>query len=464
MPDFLVSEALLTDGWARQVLLSVDPVGVLARVEPGTAEASGAEKIDGIALPGIPDLHSHAFQRALAGLAERRERGEEDTFWGWRERMYRFLSRLRPEEMEAIAAQLYVEMLKAGYTTVGEFHYLHNAPDGRPYDDPAEMSRRIVSAASTAGIGLALLPVVYTSSDFGGRPPLEGQRRFLLGPDGMASLLELLGSSFDGSDGGNAARRLGLALHSLRAVSPEELGRATELAAERGGGPVHIHVAEQRREVEACLAWAGARPVRWLLDHAPVDRRWCLVHATHMDAEEIVAAAATGAVAGLCPTTEANLGDGLFPLRPWLEAGGALGVGSDSHVSIDPAQELRWLEYGQRLASGSRAVAAGYPHASTGRSLLEAAVSGGARALDLPEGGLRVGGRADLLVLDAEHPALLGREGDALVDAWVFAASSSPVRDVMVGGRWVVRDGHHAVEEDVMERYRRVVVRRSEAL
>jgi formimidoylglutamate deiminase len=459
MPDLIVSHALLPTGWAERVLFSFDSAGFFVRVEPGSTPSPSDESIGGIALPGVPNLHSHAFQRALAGLTERRGDDAEDSFWSWRETMYAFLARLEPDDVEAIAAQLYVEMLRAGYTGVAEFHYLHRTPKGTLYDDPAEMSRRLVAAAETAGIGLALLPAVYMTGDFGSAPPNEGQRRFLMDPPGVARLLEALRPTLAAPAAGGA-RRFGLALHSLRAVPPAALSDA--LALVRGmdpGAPVHIHAAEQRKEVDACVSWSGARPVEWLLEHAPVDERWCLIHATHVTGDEVRRLAAARAVAGLCPTTEANLGDGLFPLRDYLGAHGFFGVGSDSHVSVSPVEELRWLEYGQRLVSGARNVASGFPHASTGRSLFEGAVAGGARALGVHTGALEVGRRADLIVLDAEHPALAGRTGDALLDSWVFAGNRATVRDVLVGGRWVVRDGHHAREEPVLARYRETIRR-----
>jgi len=462
MPDIFVTQALLPTGWASDVLLTVDEGGVFTRVVPEAGPVAAADRLEGVAVPGVPNLHSHAFQRALAGLTERRSAGEgEDSFWSWRERMYAFLQRLGPDDVEAIATQLYVEMLKAGYTSVAEFHYLHHDVAGRPYDDPAEMSRRVLAAAERAGIGMTLLPVVYMSGDFGGAPPAEGQRRFLLDVDGLSGLIERLKPLVRGGGRTCGDRAgLGVALHSLRAVPPPAIDEAVALQRRLGAGvPMHIHVAEQLREVAACLAWSGARPVEWLLDHAPVDERWCLIHATHMTPEEVGRMAATGAVAGLCPTTEANLGDGLFPLRAYLEAGGAFAVGSDSHVSVSPTEELRWLEYGQRLVSRTRNVAAGFPHPSTGRTLLEAALAGGARALGCPVGALEVGRRADLVVLDAAHPLLAQRRGDALVDAWIFSGNASVVRHVVVGGRVVVRDGHHPEEEAAAVRYREALLR-----
>jgi formimidoylglutamate deiminase len=452
MLDVIVPHALLPAGWAEGVRLTADAAGTLVRVEAGAEPDSAAERIEGVALPGMPNLHSHAFQRALAGLTERQGGGTEDSFWSWRSAMYGFLGRLTPDDVEAIAGQLYVEMLRAGYTSVAEFHYLHRAADGGRYDDPAEMSRRVLAAADASGIALTLLPVVYMTGDFGGAPPGEGQRRFLLDPDGLSDLLERLAPELDGG------RRLGVALHSLRAVPPDAIPDALA-ALERvsPGGPVHVHVAEQRREVEACLAWSGTRPVEWLLEHAPVDARWCLVHATHVTPSEVRRLAASGAVAGLCPTTEANLGDGIFPLRDYLASEGAIGIGSDSHVSVSPVEELRWLEYGQRLVGGARNVASGFPHPSTGRTLFEAAASGGARAMGIRAGALEVGRRADIVVLDPEHPVLAGRSGDALLDSWLFSGNRPSVRHVAVGGRWVVRDGRHPSQQDVLARYRRTV-------
>ncbi|HZD06588.1 MAG TPA: formimidoylglutamate deiminase, partial [Longimicrobiales bacterium] len=450
MSVLLAPTALLPDGWASDVRLEIDVDGILTSVIPGAEAAGGGETVDGVVLPGVPNLHSHAFQRALAGLAERGAPGG-DGFWRWRQRMYDFLERLTPDGLEAVAAQLYVEMLEAGFTAVAEFHYLHLDPSGAPYADPAELSRRVVAASRSAGIGLTHLPVLYTASDFGGAPPTAGQRRFILDVDALLEVVAVLRDDLEG----DADRRVGLALHSLRAVPPGPLADALAgFRALDAGGPVHIHVAEQEREVEACLEWSGARPVAWLLDHAPVDRRWCLVHATHMDPGETRRVAASGAVAGLCPTTEANLGDGLFPLPPYLAAGGVFGVGSDSHVSVSPVEELRWLEYGQRLALRRRNVAAGPEDRSTGRILFDAAVRGGEQALARGAGALAPGRRADLMVLDGDHPLLAGRAGDALLDTWIFSGDANVVRHVMVGGRWVVRQGRHLRRDEAAARYR----------
>jgi formimidoylglutamate deiminase len=427
----LRSEHLWTpQGWQRDVLWG---------------EGAGGAVRARFVLPGMPNLHSHAFQRAMAGLAERRGPGD-DSFWTWRETMYAFASRIGPDELRAIATQLYVEMVKAGYTHVCEFHYLHNAPDGRPYADPAAMSHAIVEAAREAGIGLTLLPVLYMTGGFDGRPLSDRQKRFGLSVDAYLGLLESLAALE--SD----ALRVGIALHSLRAV-PEVAMRevlASPLARDR---PVHIHVAEQIGEVQDCLGIRGVRPVQWLFDHADVDARWCLVHATHLDESELRAITRSGAVAGLCPTTEANLGDGLFPLADYLDANGMLGIGSDSHISVSPVEELRWLEYGQRLATRHRNIAARAPDTSVGETLWRAALHGGRRAADLPGGGAR----GDFIALDDASPLLAARDERNVLDAILFAGNTPLVRDVMVRGEWVVRDFRHRDEDRIAARYRKVV-------
>lgn len=447
------AQALLPEGWARDVLFEITEDGAFGAVA-SDAKPGDAPRAAGVVLPGMPNLHSHAFQRAMAGLAERAG-PQDDSFWTWREVMYGFLRELGPAEVEAIAAQLYVEMLKAGYTAVGEFHYLHHDRDGRPYADPAEMSRRIAAAAETAGIGLTLLPVLYGFSDFGGAVPGGGQRRFLHEPEDFLRLIETLLRDH----GESAQVRIGMAPHSLRAVTPETLRHAVDgVTALDSAAPVHIHIAEQQREVRDCVAWSGARPVEWLLQNVGPDPRWCLVHATHVTEEETARMAASGAVAGLCPTTEANLGDGLFPAAGFLAAGGAFGIGSDSHISVSPIEELRWLEYGQRLTQRRRnLLALGSDTPSVGAGLYRRALAGGAQALGRPIGRLAVGCRADLVVVDGDSPALYGRDSDLLLDAVVFAGNANPVRDVMVGGAWVVRDGRHSRESETFAAYRKAI-------
>ncbi len=433
------------DGWQSDATFGVDRGGrVLASTD------AAAEPMGQWVLPGMPNLHSHAFQRAMAGLAERKGRAD-DSFWSWRETMYAFAAAVGPDELQAIAAQLYVEMLKAGYTCVCEFHYLHHQPDGTPYAQPEAMSLALIEAAREAGIGLTLLPVLYMSGGFDGRALTERQRRFGHAVDGYLRLLESL-RKHEGDD-----VRVGIALHSLRAVPGQALREvlASELAKDC---PIHIHIAEQIGEVQDCLATRGARPVEWLFDHADVDANWCLVHATHLTDAETLQLARSGAVAGLCPTTEANLGDGLFPLAAYQDAGGALGIGSDSHISISPVEELRWLEYGQRLATRHRNIAARREGDSVGETLWRAALRGGARASGESVDGWREGARADLIVLDDTSPLLVARDEHSLLDSFLFAGNTPLIRDVMVGGCWQVRDFQHRDEARIADRYRAAMV------
>ena len=439
---FHFEQALMPGGWVHDVRLSVDQ-GLIADAEFGTSPQPGDERIR-LALPGIPNLHSHAFQRGMAGLAEVRGTSD-DSFWTWRETMYRFVDRLTPDHLRAIAAMAYAEMLESGFTRVGEFHYLHHDRDGTPFADRAAMSLAIFEAAAETGIALTHLPVFYAHAGFGGTAPGEGQRRFVHDIDGYAALLDAL----RGPLAALPDAVLGIAPHSLRAVTPDELGELV------GPGPIHIHIAEQVREVEDCLAWSGARPVEWLLDHAPVDPRWCLVHATHMTDAEAMRLAASGAVAGLCPITEANLGDGIFPAAAFLAQGGLYGVGSDSNVLIDATEELRLLEYGQRLAARGRNMLAP-PDASTGGTLYRVALTGGARALGAVA-GLAIGAPADFVTLDRDHVSLVGRDGDGLLDGLIFAAGRSAIEGVWRRGRRVVANGRHIDRDRIAARYRKVL-------
>ncbi len=449
---FWIEQALLPQGWRRGVRIGIAGARIVEVAEDVPAQPG--DRHLAIAVPGLGNLHSHAFQRGMAGLTEtlsdRQGGAGADSFWSWRELMYRFLERLDPDSFQAIAEQAYVEMLEAGFTRVGEFHYLHRAPDGGAYADPAEMAARVAAAAQASGIGLTLLPVFYAHADFGGAPPNPSQRRLLHDLDGFAALLEASARALRPL--GDAV--LGLAPHSLRAVTGEELAALLPLT----DGPVHIHVAEQLREVEACLAWSGQRPVAWLYAHAPVDARWCLVHATHVVPAELQAIAASGAVVGLCPITEANLGDGLFPMQAFARAGGRFGVGSDSNVLIDAAEELRLLEYGQRLGLRGRNVLAGGSGLSSGRWLFESAQAGAAQALGVP-GGLQVGAPADVVELDPRHPALAAREGDAWLDSWVFAARQGAVRSVWRDGRELVSGGRHHRREAIAGRFAQALAR-----
>ncbi len=441
------SSALLPSGWHDDVVVHVDEGGVIAQVDTGQRPGDGT-RLNGIAVPGIANVHSHAHQRAMVGLAERSGPGA-DSFWTWREAMYGFALAMQPEDLEAIAAQLYLEALKSGFTAIGEFQYLHHQPDGTPYDAPAEMSLRCLSAAMRTGIAVTMLPTLYAYGGFGGQMPSDGQWRFINSADSFLRIVEDLSATGRG--------RLGISPHSLRAVTKELLHEViTGIAAD---APIHIHVAEQEREVEDCIAWCGRRPVAYLLDSFEVSPRWCAIHATHMDEDETVGLARSGAVAGLCPTTEANLGDGIFPAVPFLDAGGTIAIGSDSQVTVSPADDLRQLEYSQRLAHRARNVLAGAPHSSTGRRLLDAVCRGGAQALGQPMGAIEIGNRCDIVVLDPDHPALIGRSGDEAVDSWVFSGGAACVRDVIVGGEIVIRERRHTRQDEILRDFRAAITR-----
>ncbi|MHB0768922.1 formimidoylglutamate deiminase [Bradyrhizobium sp. 5.13L] len=443
------ASALLPSGWANDVQVVIT-AGAIAEVTPNVAPVAGDE-CHAIALPGLTSLHSHAFQRGMAGLAEMRG-DSTDTFWTWRETMYRFALAMTPDDVAAVATLLYVEMLEQGFTRVGEFHYLHHDCDGSPYEDVAEMAARIAQAAEASGIALTLLPSFYAHGSFGGAQPHDGQRRFICTVDQFATLMAASRKAIAKLPGAN----IGIAPHSLRAVTPDELRALVPLA---NGGPVHIHAAEQVKEVEDCLAWSGWRPVQWLLEHAPVDRRWCIIHATHTTDEEIAAFAKAGAVAGLCPITEASLGDGIFPMREFLAAGGSFGVGTDSNVLVGVADELRQLEYGQRLKHRQRNVLSSGAGRSTGRTLFDHALTGGAQALAQRTVGLTQGARADIVTLDTAHPSLSGRAGDTIIDGWIFAAGSGAIDCVWAGGDKVVESGRHRLRQAARERFNATVRR-----
>lgn len=395
-----------------------------------------------IRIPGIPNLHSHAFQRAMAGLAERQTH-PEDSFWTWRETMYRFAARMTPESVHAVATQLYVEMLEAGYTSVCEFHYLHHSPDGKPYENPAAMSQALIAAARDTGIRMTLLPVLYMTGGFDGRPLSERQRRFGHDVDAFLRLIDRL------TPKRNDVVRLGCAFHSLRAV-PQTAMREV-LSALPQDFPLHIHIAEQVGEVQDCLAIRGARPVEWLLHNADVDARWTLVHATHLTDQEVRGIAKSGATVAICPTTEANLGDGLFPLRAYLDAGGAWGIGSDSHISVSPVEELRWLEYGQRLITRRRNIAVGDNSTSVGETLLQGVVDSRANATGFGTES------EDVLILDEQAPTFAGAQPENIVDRWLFSGNRPLVREVHVGGKQVVADGRHRDRDAIATRYRQTL-------
>ena len=454
-----LENAYLSGDWQSSVRLSINSTGNIISISTGHPDVSD-ERISGPVIPGIPNVHSHAFQRAAAGLTEKRPPGRQagikDNFWTWRKIIHKFVRRLTHDDQLAIASQLYVEMLKAGYTAVGEFHYLHLDPEGNAYNDPCEMSHCVVGAANRAGIGLTLLPVLYSVGGYGNVRPNKGQRRYMLGVDDCLQIVESLVKKYRTED----QIQIGIAPHSLRQVPAKPLADALAgFASIDTKGPIHIHIAEQRSDVDTHIKHIGARPVAWLLDNAEVNSQWCLVHATHMDTRETKALAATGAVAGLCPTTEGNLGDGLFPFSEFLDSGGIWGIGSDSHISVSPIEELRWLEYGQRLIHQSRNVAAPKGGGPTGARLYRDALAGGAQALSRSVGALEPGYRADLLVLDPSHVNFAGLSKDDLLDSLVFSGNINPIQHVMCGGKWVIRNGHHADEEAIADAYRITVSR-----
>lgn len=446
------------EGWLSPGYVCIDAAGMIASVNgeaPEDWQASEASRRAGYALPSIANLHSHSFQRAMTGFAEHRSAAAgDDSFWTWRRAMYGLAGRIEPEQLQKVAAQAFMEMLEAGMTAVAEFHYLHNDPRGHRYDDPAELSLRILAAAEEVGIAITHLPVLYTRGGFGSELVPEQRRFASKSVDDYLQLLDRLTSEIDGRE----LMRLGMAPHSLRAVSKDELDQAlTQMESCCPGAAVHMHIAEQAGEVEDCIARLGQRPMAWLLDHFDVGERWCLVHATHLDQGERRGLARSGAVAGLCPSTEANLGDGLFALVDHLQAGGRIGIGSDSQISIGVAEELRLLEYGQRLFHQQRNLVVRSAKSSdchSGRRLFDLCLAGGAQALQQPIGSLRPGRRADIIFLDAEHPRLSGHGESTILDAYVFAAGDAALRDVMVGGRFLVEDKMHVKRVKILADFR----------
>jgi formimidoylglutamate deiminase len=433
--------ALLPHGWARDVLITWDAYGTLTEVR---THAEGVPDVSYV-LPGMVNLHSHAFQRALGGLTERAG-SPPDSFWTWRDLMYRFAATITPDQVEAIAAQLFSECLRHGYTALCEFHYIQRRMDGTAYARPAEMAERVAAAAQSTGMGLTLLPVLYSHAGFGGQPLKPAQRRFRTDAADVLEIVAALAPLRSGQ------LEVGAAPHSLRAASVEQI--RTLVDGLPAGRPLHIHIAEQQAEVDQCLAFSGQRPVDYVLSRLAIDARWCLVHATHMTDGETARLAASGAVAGLCPTTEANLGDGLFPLPAYIAAGGKFGIGSDSHVSHSPVEELRWLEYGQRLAGQRRNVAATPDTPDVAAFLWQGALRGGAQASGRPVGALAVGNRADLLVLDDAHVNLDGVDATEVLGRFLFSGNDNLVRDVLVGGQWVIRNGRHFNQDSIALRYK----------
>jgi formimidoylglutamate deiminase len=449
---YIAPSALLHGGWADDVGIEVDAHGVITGIERSLNPGVAGIRLRGPVVPGMPNLHSHAFQRAMAGSTER-SGPAGDSFWSWREQMYHFLDVLQPEHVEAIAAMLYSEMLEGGYTSVAEFHYLHHDPAGHPYGDVTEMAQRVLSAARRTGVGMTLLPVMYQYGGFKQQPAQPQQRRFVNDLDQFIRLIEAIQPHTR-----SAAIRLGIAPHSLRAVDGEDLKRLQSLLSHLPSDtPWHIHAAEQQQEVQQCVDVTGKRPVKWLLEELDIDASWCVVHATHMTSDETFALAQSRAVAGLCPSTEADLGDGLFDAQRYLAADGCFGIGGDSHVSTNPWFELQLFEYGQRLSRQRRNLLGGEVGTSVGGALYRRALAGGRRALAQQVGGIVVGAQADLVVLDQDQPSMFDKNRDELLDAAVFAPHRGIVKDVMTQGKWRVKDGRHVEREVIEDRYRTVM-------
>ena len=439
--------AVLGDQWANQVRVSVSD-GAITAIAADTLPQPDDVHVSAL-LPALSNLHSHSFQRAMAGMTEHRAAGQ-DSFWTWRDLMYRFMDRLTPEQIEAIAALVFMEMQEAGFAAVGEFHYVHHQPGGTPYSNPAELSARIFAAAATTGIGLTHLPVLYTYGGAGARPLAAGQMRFGNSVDQFASLLDAVHRQVTHLP---PDTKVGIAPHSLRATNPADLAQVLTLAHD---GPVHIHVAEQPKEVADVSAWLGAPPVEWLLDHTAINANWCAIHATHMTEAETKRLAQTGAVAGLCPITEANLGDGPFNGPGWLRAGGQFGIGSDSNVRISLTEELRTLEYSQRLRDIRRNIMV-EPAGSVGQSLYLGAATGGAQALGRKSGQIAPGYLADLVAIDLTHPSLCALRPAQILDGLVFAAPDTVVTDLWSAGRHQVRQGRHIDHDSIVKSWRRAV-------
>ncbi|RLA13177.1 MAG: formimidoylglutamate deiminase [Gammaproteobacteria bacterium] len=444
------ASALLPEGWAKGVEITLDNRGNINQVTPGVSYSKGERT--GTLIPGIPNVHSHAHQRAMTGLGERAGQtadGAKDSFWTWRKVMYHYLERIQPKHLFHISAQLYLEMLKAGYTSVGEFQYLHHDFHGQAYGDRAEMSLQCMNAAAAVGLGFTALPVLYRYGGFGEAEPIDAQRRFLNDSDDFVEIVNSLQNASRTDDNTS----VGIAPHSLRAISQPLLQDVIDSCGDELAA-IHLHIAEQTKEVDDCLAWSQQRPLEWLFDHFDVDHNWCLIHATHMTSEETVSMANSGCVAGLCPTTEANLGDGFFNAIEYFDSSGRWAIGSDSHISIDPVEELRWLEYGQRLLTRNRNLLVSKETANTGRNLLDGALAGGAQACGRKIGRISPGYRADLVVLDDQHPRLYGRTQDDLIDSWIFSGNENLVSDVYVGGKKVIDQGHHIHEETIARKFR----------
>lgn len=449
---------LIGSQWQSNKTLTLSSDGTIMSICDG--QESEAVILAGPVIPGMVNCHSHAFQRAFAGFSEYRgaatEGGDKDSFWSWRDIMYRFVAKMTPEDAHVVAQFVYIEMLKAGYTSVAEFHYLHHQNDGVFYDDPAEMSHQIIQAAFSTGIAITHLPVLYTYSGFAEQKPSEAQGRFIHQTQEYINLISQLDQAYSNEN----LFKLGIAPHSLRAVSDSQLNEIVPfIRTIDKHAPIHIHIAEQMQEVNDCIKHYQQRPVEWLLNHHTMDENWCLIHATHLTQSEVEDIANSGAVVGICPLTEANLGDGIFPTAEYLKQGGQFAIGSDSHIGINVADEIRLLEYAQRLTKNERAVLVSENCSSVGQYLFSKAAADGAKAINQNTGSIQVGKRADLLVLDNEHPSLFSKTKSRILDAAIFACNQLPIKDVYVAGKRVVESGSHKMESDVIEKYKAVLQR-----
>jgi len=454
---------LLNDGWASNKTITIEQ-GLITAIDTGMIE--GAEIANGAVIPGMVNCHSHAFQRAFAGFSEQGSEGQ-DSFWTWRKIMYQFLAQLTEIDAKNIAKQLYIEMLKMGYTRVAEFHYLHHDLDGSTYNASptaenstslATMAQAIFDAAKESGIGLTLLPVLYQHSGFGAKSPSDGQKRFI---NSTEQFNQLVSDCFTLSEQ-YSNTNVGIAPHSLRAVDKTSLLSAVEhVRSLDNQAPIHIHISEQQKEVDDCLAHFGKRPVQWLLDNVELDKYWCLIHATHINESERKGIIAKEAIAGICPTTEANLGDGIFPTTAFLAEKGTIAIGSDSHVSVNPIEELRWLEYAQRLIKQQRAILATDEEASVGQNLWQQAAVGGAQSTNSNTGCLDIGKQADLLVLDKNKTKLFANANQHILDSMIFASQQNPVSDVMVNGVWQIKAQQHSEQEQASDNFANLLVRLS---
>lgn len=443
---YYAENILLTDGWSTDKTITIDE-GIISAISAG--KAKGAKVLSGPVIPGMVNCHSHAFQRAFAGFSEQGSDGQ-DSFWTWRTIMYKFLAQLSCDDAQVIAQQLYIEMLKMGYTRVAEFHYLHHDIDGNTYaknqaeQGLAMMAGAIFNAAKNSGIGLTMLPVLYQYAGFGQQAPNEGQKRFINSTSQFNQLVSdcfVLSKQYPNTN-------IGIAPHSLRAVDKDAITQAVQhVRSLDDQAPIHIHIAEQQQEVDDCLRHYKKRPVQWLLDNIELDQHWCLIHATHINSQEQQGIVDSNAIAGICPTTEANLGDGIFPTADFLALNGTLAIGSDSHISVNPIEELRWLEYAQRLTKQQRAILASVNTASVGQNLWLKAAAGGAQSTNSNTGALAVGKQADLLVLDPKQTSLFANKNQHLLDSVIFASQSNTIKDVMVNGHWVIKNGSHALEQ-----------------